>query len=1001
MVKRTNLIFSGFVSIVLVLALFGYANFSFFQTQKQGRVLGEGDWYDYDWAYRTAITVQKEEVDADLDDFPVLISSTVADWADTDNDGYVEQPDGGDFVFTTSDNLTKLSHEIEKYDNTTGQLIAWVEADLLDVSDTVINLYYGNAGCADQWDTVGTWDNGFKGVWHMDEASWVGNPNEVVDASGNSHHGVSVNLATTTATAKINRAGIFDGINQYFQVAATSDFNVATGGDFTIEGWFNTSLTGDKFLATTYHSAAIPGSSNLYMEYNQTTGRVMLAARSDTRLINTNAFKSGVYNDGQWHHYAGLIWQSGADKKLQVYVDGQPGDLVTVAGANEVIYNANPYQFGAITVAAIYYPGKLDEFRFANVNRSAGWVTTSFNSQNSPEAFYELGVTEAGDTTPPTNPTTINGYDTAVKANELTDEAWDIYNTPYFEFSGAADPESGIEGYWVYFGTDDAADPVAEGAFQAGTTYTAPSLTIGETYYFRIVTENNATTNNLSAAETLFTYSYDPTAPAAPEYVNVSPVGCSTQTSFTFTWPAGSDAGGSGMDGYQYRRGSTGTIQDISALTVTASSYQEGDNVFYVRSIDNAGSTSSWQTAVYCSTATVQVTDGPTVEAGPSTMTVSWNSNKLTTSYVRVYEGNDYVSEQGQTSYTLVHSVKVVGLEPEKSYRYKLVWTDQNGNLGESDWYNTSTSTAPQINDLEADILGPTSTNISWTDSISALNTIEYGEGAYSTVIATSGYASTGSYKLENLTSGVTYQLRINATSEDGTKFFAGTSFTMPPLPEILSVSYEITDGGIPGAKVSWRTNVPATSSLFYGPKGSSKTEIATSDKINDHTLAVSSLSNSSSYEFYVAGTDEYGNSTQSSVLSFATPADRRPPTISDVIIETSNVGLNKQDKAQIIVSWKTDEPASSYVEYDKGLTGADYKQKTAEEKSMTNSHLVIISDLEPSQPYHLRVASADAGGNKATSEDIAIIAGDVPKSIFQIITNTFENIFGWVGKLI
>jgi hypothetical protein len=506
----------------------------------------------------------------------------------------------------------------------------------------------------------------------------------------------------------------------------------------------------------------------------------------------------------------------------------------------------------------------------------------------------------------------------------------------------------------------------------------------------------------LSTAQTYFTYKYDPTAPSAPEYINVSPVGCSTNTSFSFTWPAGVDTGGSGIAGYDYKRGSTGTVQNVAALTVTATSYQEGDNVFYVRSRDTAGNVSAWQTAVYCSTATVQVADGPNVTAGPSTMTVSWTSTKNTTSYVRVFEGNDYVSEQGQTSYTMAHSVKIVGLEPEKSYRYKLVWTDESGNIGEGDWYTTSTSIAPQINDLKADILGPTSANVSWKDSVSALNTIQYGEGSYSTTIDTSGYATTGSYKLENLVSGKTYQLRINATSDDGTKFFAGTSFSMPPLPEISSVNYEMVSSGTSiGAKVSWKTNVETTSSLFYGTKGSSFKEIATTEKKIDHTAEITGLSDSSIYEFYVAGTDAYGNSSKSSTLSFSTPADRRPPIISDVITETSNVGLNKQDKAQIIISWKTDEPATSYVEYDTGLAGTDYKQKSAEDKNMTNSHLVIISDLQPSQPYHLRVNSADKGGNVAKSEDIAIIAGDVPKSVFTIITNTFENVFGWLGKVL
>lgn len=961
-------------------------------------------WYNYDWAYRSKITIDHTKVGATLTDFPILVSSTNADWATQANGGKVQQANGQDFVFVASDQVTKLSHEIESYTTTTGNLIAWVKIPSLSSSvDAEIYLYYGNSGCEDQQNKNDVWSNGYKQSYHMGETSWAGAADEVKNSASVNYNGQAYGGATTTASGKIGYSGTFASTSsQYFQVAQTNDFDVPTSGSATMQGWIKTSQT-DRSMYFGYYN----GSGSYFWIENAGNGSATLNTRGTG--FERGATKAGSYNDGNWHYIVGVMEQSGGDKNWTMYVDGQAGTTNTLTTTGGLVWS-KPLDVGAIyndSTADFFFNGQIDEYRYSLVARSSGWIATEYANQNSPGTFYATAATEAGDSSAPSNPSTINAYSTSGKTIELTDTDWASYANPYFEFSGAADAETGVKGYYVYFGTDSNANPYVSGIYQAHSgaasavqNFTSSeTLVAGSTYYFIIGTENNAVLQSTKATQ--FTYKYDPTAPSSPEYVNVSPVGCSTQTSFTFSWPAGSDTGGSDLAGYQYRRGSTGTVNDVDALTTTASSYQEGDNVFYLRSIDNAGNTSSWQTAVYCSTATVQVSDGPTVESGPSTMTVSWTSNKQTTSYVRVYEGNDYVSEQGQTSYSLTHSVKVVGLEPEKSYRYRLVWTDSGGNLGESDWFTTSTSTAPQINDLTADILGPTSTNISWKDSISAINVIQYGEGAYTTTVDTSGYATTGSYKLDNLTSGKTYQLRINATSEDGTKFFAGTSFTMPPLPEISSVSYEITNGGIPGAKVSWRTNVQTTSSLFYGPKGGAKTEIASSEKINDHTLSISSLPNSSTYEFYVAGTDAYGNSSQSSVLSFSTPADKRPPVISNVVTETSNVGLNKQDKAQIVVSWKTDEPSTSYVEYDKGLTGGDYTQKTGEDKAMTNSHLVIISDLNPAQPYHLRVASLDAGGNKAISEDIAIIAGDVPKSIFNIITDTFENVFGWLGKVI
>jgi len=67
---------------------------------------------------------------------------------------------------------TQLDHEIEKYDSSTGELIAWVRIPaLLETLDEVIYVYYGNneGGLANQWNIAGVWEGDFKGVWHLNE----------------------------------------------------------------------------------------------------------------------------------------------------------------------------------------------------------------------------------------------------------------------------------------------------------------------------------------------------------------------------------------------------------------------------------------------------------------------------------------------------------------------------------------------------------------------------------------------------------------------------------------------------------------------------------------------------------------------------------------------------------------------------------------------------------------------------------------------------------------
>ncbi|MGB0725050.1 MAG: hypothetical protein ACPGN7_06610, partial [Nitrosopumilus sp.] len=100
------------------------------QTQSKVKV-AQQNWYHDSWEFRKNITLSLNTatgVDSDLSNFPVLIKFT-------DNDlKQANESEGRDFVFTESDGITKLSHEIEYFDNTTGEIVAWVNFPTLSAS---------------------------------------------------------------------------------------------------------------------------------------------------------------------------------------------------------------------------------------------------------------------------------------------------------------------------------------------------------------------------------------------------------------------------------------------------------------------------------------------------------------------------------------------------------------------------------------------------------------------------------------------------------------------------------------------------------------------------------------------------------------------------------------------------------------------------------------------------------------------------------------------------
>ena len=115
-------------------------------------------WYNYGWNYRKNITINKSKVPSTQSSFPVLISLT----SDADLSASA-QGDGDDILFTSSDGITKLPHEIESYSS--GALTAWVNVPSVSSTDnTTLYMYYGNASSTSQQNVNGVWDSNFKAV---------------------------------------------------------------------------------------------------------------------------------------------------------------------------------------------------------------------------------------------------------------------------------------------------------------------------------------------------------------------------------------------------------------------------------------------------------------------------------------------------------------------------------------------------------------------------------------------------------------------------------------------------------------------------------------------------------------------------------------------------------------------------------------------------------------------------------------------------------------------
>jgi hypothetical protein len=126
-------------------------------------------------------------------------------------------------------------------------------------------------------------------------------------------------------------------------------------------------------------------------------------------------------------------------------------------------------------------------------------------------------------------------------------------------------------------------------------------------------------------------------------------------------------------------------------------------------------------------------------------------------------------------------------------------------------------------------------------------------------------------------------------------------------------------------------------------------------------------LSPSKTTAYTLTATNAGGTVTRSVVLYVTEPPPTPPPPVVDTtqpVIKT--VSTSSETETSAVITWTTNEPASSDVEYGKET---DYGL-TASSAELTTNHSLTLSNLAPNTAYHFRVKSSDKAGNQASSAD-------------------------------
>lgn len=382
--------------------------------------------------------------------------------------------------------------------------------------------------------------------------------------------------------------------------------------------------------------------------------------------------------------------------------------------------------------------------------------------------------------------------------------------------------------------------------------------------------------------------------------------------------------------------------------------------------------------------------------------TISWSTDRTSDSKISIGTesgkyGSSEVSNSNQVS---SHSLQLDNLAAGTTYYFVAKWTDEDGNTGSSQEVTFRTAPPPTLKEISATGIGLSSATIEFTSKNANKVDVMYGASeAFGGVITvnTSQAESKYSVNLNSLNDGSKYFYKLVSYDSEGTAYDGSVlSFTTPPRPRINNLRFQPVAGKPTSTQqVTWDTNVSSTTGLVYGKLGSNGSEVQQVGSTREHSLIISDLEDDSEYFLQAQSRDEAGNLAISDRQVFKTALDTRPPKISNVTIEPSIRGVGTSARGQVIVSWKTDELASSQVAYGEGSGVKVFNTKTAEDESLSFEHIVIVNDLPTSRVYSVQPVSYDKARNSGTGDPQSAIIGRASDDVLTLILTSLKGIFG------
>jgi hypothetical protein len=324
------------------------------------------------------------------ENFPLWVDLGSNRLRSTANGGHVANAAGHDLRFELDDG-TKLAHELERYDSTSGNLGAWVRVPQLQGdTETSLFLYYGNSEVAEsEAAPQAVWQD-YLAVWHLPDSTDVADVSRSLTAAGtvaDTNDGLGVGSLALNGNGVLTLADTswLQGLSALsIQLRSRANNIGHDKGQLGVGSTLFTNQDGD--IVIRYQSigyASIQPRNLLHTSITTNAGKLRTSSPSDTQTIN-------------WQSIV-LAWQSG-DSENNLYLDGKkidPSFTTSISGAATTQIEG-PLYIGASSRDSENggWAGLIDELRFRPSKLTASWIAAEHLNHDTPTLFYGLGDEE-------------------------------------------------------------------------------------------------------------------------------------------------------------------------------------------------------------------------------------------------------------------------------------------------------------------------------------------------------------------------------------------------------------------------------------------------------------------------------------------------------------------------------------------------------------------------------------------------------------------------------